>query len=650
MINLYFLRLSYLAGRCLATAGLVIACWLLAGSAHAQTPPWTLAVFNSRVGVPMDSQASAIATDASGNVYIVGSFGTFGSVVFFGSTQLITAGGPDIFLAKYVPATNTWAWAIRAGGGGADRGYGVAVSGNTVYLTGSIETSSNGTLNVGLQTTSTSTGVTTQNGVGSTGIVGSNELLLAAYTDNGASASLKWTQVGGTNGDDAGYAVAASGNNVYVTGSITAGRTNATTALFGGGSYVLSGVFQQGATFFASADLVVAAYTDNGNSATIKWVHVAGGSGPDYGRGIAVSGNSVYVTGSIYNDLNNRSTVWFGGSGATMGTTPQFGASTVSSPDLVVAKYLDNGTSATVAWAQVGGGYGYDEGRGIAASGNNVYVTGYLDNSPTNSKNVLFGGTGTLTGSLAVNGVSTYNSSDLLLAKYTDSGSSATPAWVQVGGGNYTDMGNSVVVNGSQVYVAGKIYNNTANGGQVSFGGQNTTPGTTVVPGANAVLSSTWLVAGYTDLGTTGTLNWTQVGGASGGTAEQAAGLVLVGKRLYAAGGLSSPAQFGSISVTVSSPYIYGSYAIAALDGTGILANTPSMAGATPRLYPNPAAGPATLSGAPVRAAVQVVDALGRHVAAATTDAAGTAQLPAGLTPGLYLVRVGAATVRWVVE
>jgi len=648
MVNLYCLRLSYLVGRYLATAGLFIALWLLTGSAQAQTPPWTLAVFNTNVNMNTDSQANAIATDANGNIYVVGTFGTFGANVFFGSTQLTTAGGPDIFLAKYVPATNTWAWAIRAGGAGVDRGYGVAVSGNTVYLTGSIETSSNGTLSVGLQTTSTSNGVTTQNGVASTGIVGSNELLLAAYTDNGASASLKWTQVGGANGDDAGYAVAASGNNVYVTGSITAGRTNATTALFGGGSFVLSGVFQQGATFFASADLVVAAYTDNGANATIKWVHVAGGSGPDYGRGIAVSGNSVYVTGSINNDLSNRSTVWFGGSGPAMGTTPLFGASTVNSADLVVAKYLDNGTSATVAWTQVGGGYDYDEGRGIAVSGTSVYVTGYLSNSPTNSKNVLFGGTGTLTGNLAVNGVSTYNSSDLLLAKYTDSGSNATPAWVQVGGGNYTDIGNSVVVNGNQVYVAGQIYNNTGNSGQVLFGGQNTTPGTTVVPGSNSSLSGTWLVAGYTDLGTTSTLNWTQVGGASGGTGEKAAGLVLVGKRLYAAGGLSTPSQFGSISLTA--PSAYGSYAIAALDGTGILANTPSVVSTAPRLYPNPATGPATLSGAPVRAAVQVVDALGRHVVTATTDANGTAQLPAGLTPGLYLVRAGAATVRWLVE
>jgi len=67
-------------------------------------------------------------------------------------------------------------------------------------------------------------------------------------------------------------------------------------------------------------------------------------------------------------------------------------------------------------------------------------------------------------------------------------------------------------------------------------------------------------------------------------------------------------------------------------------------------LYPNPApGGAATLLGASPEAPVQVFDALGRPVAAATADAAGTAALP-GLAPGVYVVRVGQQAVRLTVE
>ena len=66
-------------------------------------------------------------------------------------------------------------------------------------------------------------------------------------------------------------------------------------------------------------------------------------------------------------------------------------------------------------------------------------------------------------------------------------------------------------------------------------------------------------------------------------------------------------------------------------------------------LYPNPAAGPATLRGATPGAPVQVLDALGRVVLGAPADAEGTAVL-AGLPAGVYVVRAGSPAVRLVVE
>lgn len=90
-----------------------------------------------------------------------------------------------------------------------------------------------------------------------------------------------------------------------------------------------------------------------------------------------------------------------------------------------------------------------------------------------------------------------------------------------------------------------------------------------------------------------------------------------------------------------------GAYAVAA----PLPVKPGTLLGAGLVLYPNPAAGCAsTLSGAAPGTAVLVLDALGRPVLRATTDAAGQARLAHPLAPGLYLVRCGAAVRRLVVE
>ena len=74
--------------------------------------------------------------------------------------------------------------------------------------------------------------------------------------------------------------------------------------------------------------------------------------------------------------------------------------------------------------------------------------------------------------------------------------------------------------------------------------------------------------------------------------------------------------------------------------------------GARLALYPNPARSAATLTGAQPGAVVTVFDTLGRPVALATADAAGTAALvlPAGRPAGVYIVRAGSKALRLVVE
>src|SRR5262249_11053274 len=76
-------------------------------------------------GAPADI-AHAVATDANGNVAATGQFtGT----VDFGRGAMTSAGGYDVFLAKYSP-TGTAIWTKRFGGAGSDIGYKVAFDPN----------------------------------------------------------------------------------------------------------------------------------------------------------------------------------------------------------------------------------------------------------------------------------------------------------------------------------------------------------------------------------------------------------------------------------------------------------------------------------------------------------------------------------------
>jgi len=87
-----------------------------------------------RAGGADSDYGYSVATDASGNVFVTGSF--LSSTITFGTTTLTNAGSDDIFIAKYDSA-GTIIWAKRAGGTNDDYGISVTTdaSGN-VYVTG----------------------------------------------------------------------------------------------------------------------------------------------------------------------------------------------------------------------------------------------------------------------------------------------------------------------------------------------------------------------------------------------------------------------------------------------------------------------------------------------------------------------------------
>jgi hypothetical protein len=478
--------------------------------------------------------------DGDGNVFVTG---IFTGEATFGNTVLTSQGASDLFVAKYVPSTNTWAWARNGGGRGNDAGYGIAVSGGSVYITGSIQNDIANTNNVVF--TGGSAGDVPLSGAS---VVFENDIVVAKYTDNGASATLNWTQVGGGTGADQGQAIAVSGSNVYVTGFITNNTSNSNAVVFGGTGITVGTAQQNGASSLSDYDLVVAKYTDNGASATLGWTQVAGGTGEDFGYGIAANGTNVYITGYVNNDVANSKGVVFGGGGAVAGTFQQNGASSGLSNDIIVAKYTDNGASAAVGWTQVAGGTSQDAGYGIAVSGTSVYVTGNIVNDTQNTNGVVFGGTGTTLGTLPQYGASGANSKDIVVAKYTDNGTSATVGWTQVGGGTFEDAAFAIAVKGTSVFVTGLLTNSTANSNNALFGGSGTTAGTTVRNGATATSSFDVVVAKYIDNGASAELDWTQVAG--GASDDSAFGVAIGGQQVYVSGYVTPAASFGPFTIS----------------------------------------------------------------------------------------------------
>ena len=605
---------------------------LLACTTRAQAPAWSGAVYGATSQASGGSGIAGIATDASGNVFVAGYYN--GTMTLGGTVLTSLNATNDLFVAKYVPGTNTWAWAVSGGGTGDDFGGGIAVSGSSVYVVGSITNTTANTSQVAFGG-SAQAGASTVNGY---------DIVLVKYTDNGTTATFRWSEVGGGTLGDTGNGVAVSGTSVYLTGGIYNNSVGGSAVVFGGSGTTPGNNPQFGASSAYGYDVVLAKYTDNGSTATLGWTQVAGGTGYDYGTAVAASGTSVYVTGDLTNSTTNANAVVFGGAGATAGTSAQAGASASAKDALFLAKYQDNGTTATFRWSQVGGGSNSAFGRGVGVSGTSVYVTGNVYNNTANANAVVFGGTGTTLGTSQLNGATATNSSDLVLAKYTDNGTTGNFGWGQVAGGTGDDYGFGVAVSGSSVVVTGYLNNNAANANAVVFGGSGTTAGTSSQAGASAATSNDLLLARYQDNGTTASFRWSQVGGGTG--TDQGYGVAISGQQVYAGGVIAPPATFGPTTIPAAAGTSVA--VLARLTDAMLLATRPGSA-APAGLYPNPASGAATLSGAQPGAVVQVLDALGRVVATATADASGTAAL-AGLAPGVYVVRAGSSATRLVVQ
>jgi hypothetical protein len=358
------------------------------------------------MAAPLNANSGALVTasapDASGNVYLAGSF--VGSISLGGATYT-SVGARDLFLAKWSPTAQGFAWVQQSAAGSNLYATRLACSGSSVYLAGFFDTTA-------------SFGGTTLVSVG--GI----DAFVAKFTDAGSSASFGWAQRMGGAGYDSADGLAVSGAAVYVAGTATG------TVAFGGTSYTSAG----------SIDGFLTKLTDAGSSATFAWTQLVGGPDADSAIGLAAQGTSLYLLGSY------TGAVAFGNVNLNSGSTQ----------GLFIAKLADAGPGATYTWVQQASSTSQVVPNALAVQGSQVYVAG------------RFRGTATFGSSSLPNASTGLAAFDVFVAKLTDAGSSATFTWAYGAGGPLTDYASTLAVRGSAVYVAGS-YRGTASFGSTTL-------------------------------------------------------------------------------------------------------------------------------------------------------------------------------------
>jgi hypothetical protein len=228
-------------------------------------------LYGGYLGGSNSDSGNSIAVDGAGNVYVTGyTYSTEDSFPLLAGPDLVFNGGADAFVAKVSSDGASLLYAGYIGGSSDDFGHGIAVDGSgNAYVTG--------------LTSSTEATFPVLEGPNLT-YNGDFDAFVAKVSSSGASL-LYAGYIGGSGFDSArGIAVDGSGN-AYVTGF-----TNSTEGTFP----VLAG---PDLTHNGGVDAFVAKVSSSG--ASLLFAGYIGGTGADYGYGIAVDGlGNAYVTGN----------------------------------------------------------------------------------------------------------------------------------------------------------------------------------------------------------------------------------------------------------------------------------------------------------------------------------------------------------------
>jgi hypothetical protein len=341
-----------------------------------------------------DEIARAIANDASGNVYITGTFRS--SSLSFGAITLAnadtTGNSWDIFIAKY-DSNGALLWARSEVGTGTQWEFANDISTDStgnVYVTGRYN---------GLTCTFGTTTLTNTQG----GDPLRFDIFIVKYASDG---SVQWaTSGGGIQNDQANSITTDASGNVYVTGSFTS-----PTIAFGSTTLTNSGT--------ANADMYIVKYSPNGS---VIWANTAEGDLHDDVISICTDTyGSVYITGSF-----ESPTITFGSTTLTNSGSGYY--------DMYLVKYAPDGT---VLWAT-----SFADGSSVSVCtdiSGNVYLAGGFS-SPT----ISFG-TNTLINT-------SVGSSDIFLAKLSTC--SYNSVINQTACGSYTSPSGNHIWDTSGTYV-----------------------------------------------------------------------------------------------------------------------------------------------------------------------------------------------------
>lgn len=335
------------------------------------------------------SNVLEIVTDAAGSSYVTG---FFAGTVTIGGTTLTSAGGNDVFVAKY-DAAGVAQWAVRGGGAGDDIATAIALDANgNLGLTGSYGGGASGTF-----------GATTLANAGS------QDMFVAKLSNAGA---WLWAQRVGGSSTELGQSLAFDSNgNLFVVGfyqspSVSLSGTSSTFSNFNAplaasllmkyaatGSYLSAQNLTSSSSMYANALAIDASNnlylygdfsgsTTLGNTAlsslggqdlfvarltpalTYAWATSAGGYNDDFaasGRALAVEpGGNAYLTGRSYS------------------VAIQFGTTVLSNANSNGDAFILSLSNGGIwRWGQRAGGTDQDRGEAIALDGKgNLYATG----------------------------------------------------------------------------------------------------------------------------------------------------------------------------------------------------------------------------------------------------------------------------------